>query len=218
MSTLTEIMSAEIDKISSALSKAQGEIDNVIKDKSANQGKYKYADLAACLSAIKEPFSKNGLAVSQLVSIQDNKQVLITLLMHDSGQWIKSIFRIESVVVKTKDGGLVNNPLQELGAGLTYVRRYALSAIVGLAQEDNDAADYTDSKKDQSLAAKLREACITNNLDPAEFAAAYNITSKNEESVRLALSNFSKYKVDFLASKLKQKSPTLNEQGAEDDA
>jgi hypothetical protein len=66
------------------------------------------------------------------------------LLIHESGQWIKSIFSIENVVTKNKQGVVTGNALQHFGAGVTYARRYALSSIIGLAQEDNDAQSFND--------------------------------------------------------------------------
>jgi hypothetical protein len=112
-------------------SKAQSTIENVPKDKQAYG--YKYADLASCLDAIKKPLGNNGLSISQLVSQEGEKHVLITMLLHESGQWLKSMFSIENVVMKQC------NSLQQLGAGITYARRYALSAMIGLTQEDDDA-------------------------------------------------------------------------------
>jgi hypothetical protein len=125
------LMSEKIESLALALSKAQSTIENVPKDKQAYG--YKYADLASCLDAIKKPLGNNGLSISQLVSQEGEKHVLITMLLHESGQWLKSMFSIENVVMKQC------NSLQQLGAGITYARRYALSAMIGLTQEDDDA-------------------------------------------------------------------------------
>lgn len=149
------LMSKEIDLIALALSKVQAEIESVNKDKQGYG--YKYADLGSCLQAVKKPLRNNGLSISQLGTCDDtNKQMLVTLLMHESGQWLKSIFSVESVELKQC------NSLQNLGASLTYMRRYALSAIIGLTQEDDDAQSLTKNsnkvKEDPipSIAAEVR--------------------------------------------------------------
>ncbi|QEO57595.1 ERF family protein [Francisella marina] len=127
-----DLHSENINEIATSLCKAQSEIQNVSKDKQAYG--YKYADLASCLEALREPFAKNGLSVTQLIQSHENgKQMLVTMLMHSSGQWIKSYFDLENVPMKSC------NNLQQQGAGLTYARRYCLSAIAGLTQEDDDA-------------------------------------------------------------------------------
>lgn len=75
MSIYDNLMSEKIDCLTLALSKAQGQIENVFKDKLGAKGNYKYADLASCLDTIKGPLKDNGLAVSQLISeTQDNKK------------------------------------------------------------------------------------------------------------------------------------------------
>ena len=139
--TVLDIMSDNIDSLAEALSKVQAVIENVSKDRQGYS--YKYADLASCLDAIRKPLTDNGFSISQIISQDEDKRpVLITLLIHKSGQWLKSTFPIESVVMKQ------GNPLQHLGAGITYTRRYALSAMVGLTQDDDDAQSLT--KKPES--------------------------------------------------------------------
>ena len=112
-----------------ALAKAQGEITGALKDSSNPFFKSKYADLASCWDACRQQLSSNGLAVIQTTDFFDGYVVLSTKLVHSSGQWVEGILPI-----KTKDDGP-----QAQGSGITYARRYALAAIVGLAQIDDDA-------------------------------------------------------------------------------
>lgn len=190
------IMSVEIDKLASALSKAQNLIENVGKDKQGYG--YKYADLASCLEAAKIPLSSNGLAVSQLITAIEDKQTLVTLLIHESGQWLKSSFHIESVVISNKEGKTSNNPLQQLGAGITYARRYAYAAIIGIAQEDIDLGKTNSAKTE----AKEKVAILTDKvsvfidmcqaaaLDTKEFAQFAKVNSQNLSSIEEAINNF----------------------------
>ncbi len=187
------LMSDSIDCLAKALSKAQSTIENVSKDKQAYG--YKYADLASCLAAVKKPLSENGFSISQLVGQdEDKKPVLITLLIHESGQWLKSIFPIENVVMKQC------NSLQQLGAGLTYTRRYALSAIVGLTQEDDDAQSITrkpEKEPGMTEIQKLMGLCTKHKLNAKQFAEFHNITSENPETVKRGIENFELLKKGF---------------------
>lgn len=194
---IESLMSEKIDALAVALSKAQSLIENVSKDKQAYG--YKYADLASCLQAIKKPLADNGLSISQLVTQdRDNKQVLVTLLIHESGQWLKSVFGIENVVMKQC------NSLQQIGAGITYARRYALSAIIGLTQEDDDGNSVPKFKKEEEskeLINELITLCNSNCLNTKEFTKFHNIDSSNIETVKNGIANFQALKEEFLQSK-----------------
>lgn len=124
MSTRSE----QINELAAALAKAQGEMTGAIKDTANLFFKSKYADLAAVLDACRNPLSKNGLAVTQTLDYGASGVSLVTTLMHSSGQWTSSTLPVNPV----KD-----DP-QGLGSCITYMRRYALAAIVGVAQVDDD--------------------------------------------------------------------------------
>jgi len=120
--------SESINELATALAKAQGQIEGAKKSETNPFFKSKYADLASCWDACRKPLSDNSLSVSQLVSQEQDKQILETVLLHASGQWLSS-----TVVLSPKD----DTP-QAIGSAITYARRYALSAIVGIAAEDDD--------------------------------------------------------------------------------
>lgn len=192
--TACDIMSDNIDSLAEALSKVQAVIENVSKDKKGYS--YKYADLASCLDAVRKPLADNGFSISQIISQDEDKRpVLITLLIHKSGQWLKSTFPIESVVMKQ------GNPLQHLGAGITYTRRYALSAMVGLTQEDDDAQSLTkESKSSPEITAshELKSLCVQHDISAGEFAKFHKIDSAKPETVKYGVDNFSVLKERFL--------------------
>jgi hypothetical protein len=120
--------SESINELATALAKAQGKITGALKDSANPFFKSKYADLAACWDSCRLPLSENGLSVIQVPAADEQGVVLTTILAHASGQWIKSMLRMVP-----KDG----SP-QSVGSALTYARRYALAAMVGLAQVDDD--------------------------------------------------------------------------------
>ena len=120
--------SDQINELTAALSKAQGEITGALKDSSNPFFKSKYADLAACWDACRSQLSKHGLSVIQTTEKTDTGVCVVTLLAHSSGQWIRGRLHMTP-----KDA----SP-QGIGSAITYARRYALAGIVGLAQVDDD--------------------------------------------------------------------------------
>ena len=117
-----------INELAAALAKAQAEIQNAKKDSENPFFKSKYADLSAVWDACRGPLTKNGLSIVQIPYGHDGKYFLNTILMHSSGQFLSGILPV--VPIK-------GDP-QALGSALTYMRRYALSAMVGNAPEDDD--------------------------------------------------------------------------------
>jgi hypothetical protein len=122
------MMSDQINEISAALAKAQGQIEGASKGKVNPAFKSKYADLASVWDACREPLSVNGIAVLQIPNETADGMVLVTMLTHSSGQWFRSSYPVRPVQATP----------QGLGSALTYSRRYSLMAMVGIAPEDDD--------------------------------------------------------------------------------
>ena len=126
----SETASKDIGKLAGALAKAQGMMGSVAKSKTNPFYKSKYADISDCLDACLPALSKNGLAISQGNRFcGEHGYYITTMLLHESGQWLKSEIRIP--LTNKKDA-------QEIGSACTYGRRYGLTAMVGLAQQDDD--------------------------------------------------------------------------------
>lgn len=121
--------SQQINEIATALAKAQADIKGASKDSTNPHFKAKYADLSSIWDACRAPLSKNGIAVIQSPATSDGQVSITTLLAHSSGQWIK-----DSVAVTP-----VKADAQGIGSAVTYLRRYSLAAMVGVAPEDDDA-------------------------------------------------------------------------------
>lgn len=132
-----ELQSENINEISLALAKAQSEMTFACKTSVNPFYKSKYADLSSVWDACRDPLTKNGLAVLQQIQVIENKTFLITTMVHGSGQWFKSV----APVVPNKDD------IQALGVAITYMRRYCLSAIVGITQDDDDAEGAMERKE-----------------------------------------------------------------------
>ena len=114
----------------------QGELTGAFKAKSGHG--YNYADLAQCIRTAQEPLLNNGLSVIQLLTETEKGTELETIMTHEAGGYVSSSFIMAQAVLA---GGGGKNPAQALGATITYMRRYAYSAITGLAQTDDDAAN-----------------------------------------------------------------------------
>lgn len=123
------LQSEQINELATALAEAQYSLEGARKDSNNPFFKSKYADLEACVGALRDPLHENGLSYSQTTRVTEQGTVLVTTLMHKSGQWIKG-----ELPLSAKEA---NNP-QAQGSAISYARRYALSAITGLVQVDDD--------------------------------------------------------------------------------
>jgi len=127
--TLLPDMSSEIGELAAALAIAQGTMKAAKKDKENPFFKSSYADLASVWEACRDALSKNGLAVIQTTEqSKDQAVVVLTTMVHKSGQWIRG--RLSARPAKPDP--------QTLGSCLTYLRRFALSSIVGISPEEDD--------------------------------------------------------------------------------
>ena len=113
-----------------ALAKAQGKIEGAVKDKANPAFRSKYADLGNVWDAIREHLSANGIGVLQFPDYNaETKCVQVeTILTHADGY--ERAFKTTVPIAKCDAHGV--------GAGFTYARRFALSAAVGVAPEDDD--------------------------------------------------------------------------------
>jgi hypothetical protein len=112
---------------SAALVAAIGELQNVAKTASNPYFKSKYAPLDAIVDATRPVLAKHGLAIQQMPIFVDGTAGVETTIIHKSG-----FFTSSTLLLPIKD----QSP-QGVGGAITYARRYALAAVVGLATEDD---------------------------------------------------------------------------------
>lgn len=157
--TMNWAMSPSIGKLVEALAKAQLQFTAVLKDSDNPAYRSKYADLATVIDATRPFLAAEGLTIVQMpharFSEADAKELtLTTLLAHSSGEWISSDLTLPAMMRERFDA-------QSVGSAITYARRYALAAITGVAQEDDDgnkAAGVGTKQDAQAVAtAKLRK-------------------------------------------------------------
>lgn len=128
------IMKSEnIDQIAIALCKAQSEFKSIPKNSINPHFKNRYASLDAIIESVRPILFKNGLSIVQLpMTSEIEGHYLETMLIHVSGQWITS----HTPLVMDK------NNMQGMGSAITYARRYALGAILGVAPDEDDDGNH----------------------------------------------------------------------------
>jgi hypothetical protein len=176
--------SEQINELAAALSKAQAKLSHVKKDKTARirmkaggEYSYNYADLGSTWDAGRAPLTENDLSVSQLPSFDSGWLMLDTILMHSSGQYISSQMRTRADEMDVKS----------IGSAITYLRRYAFAAIVGLvADEDDDGSAPNPS-------GKATEPAHTNGHAPAANGSAPGKASDKQKKMLFAIWNKGSY-------------------------
>lgn len=143
-------MSRETDKLFEALAKAQAKMQTVeksnqVKMELRNGGRvqYNYAELSDVQAAVTDAFKDEGLSYAQPLGRHNDKEMMTTIVMHSSGQWLASEMPLPpffKTFTDHKTGELKTNPMtpQEIGSLITYFRRYCLASAVGVAQSDDD--------------------------------------------------------------------------------
>lgn len=137
---MTTMMQSEtLGKLAEALAKAQSTMGEAKEDSKNPFFKSNYADLTSVWRACRKSLTDNGLSVVQTTDMKDDKITIVTTLIHSSGEWMKGCLPLM----------LTKNDPQTMGSALTYARRYALAAIVGVCKEgeDDDAEQATVRKE-----------------------------------------------------------------------
>lgn len=122
--------SNDLGPLATALAKAQSDFATVTRDKtvtvttkSGGSYKFSYAPLETILAAVRKPLSDNGLVLVQIL----NEAALETTLLHESGASLSGRIGLPDT-----------NDIQGFGSAVTYLRRYAIQAMLGIAAEDDD--------------------------------------------------------------------------------
>lgn len=132
--------SEDIRNLAKALVEFQAEVKNPANTAINPHFKSKYAPLNEILNEVRPKLAKHGLSVLQSPSGDGEKIVIKTLLMHTSGEWIEGCPLTLRADRPTAQGA---------GSAITYGRRYALSAILGISSEDDDDGNNAEPKTEQ---------------------------------------------------------------------
>lgn len=150
-----------------ALAKAQSEMQIAALDSENPYFKSKYADLASIVKASRPALTKNGLSViQQILPNDDGQNILHTILCHSSGQWIESRMRI-----------LPSKPdVQSLISYVTYIRRAAYAALIGVVTGDED--DDGERAVAESREVYAKGVAVNTKYNPKE--ESYESVSKDQ--------------------------------------
>lgn len=154
-----------------ALAKFQQEVPTIHKG-TKGYG-YSYADLPTIFEAINPVMKKHGLGLTQLI---DGQQIKTILFHAESGETLESNTDIpQEVELK----GM--NDYQVLGSAITYIRRYSLSAILGIVTDkDTDAQGEQAPKKKKATPKKKQAPKKKESLTPERFEKALDAMAKGE--------------------------------------
>lgn len=131
--------SSEIDKLAASLVKFRADLPVIKKDAKANYGKYSTLDnLNTTISPV---LAKFDLTYGQGITTVDGVPSLATVVLHSTGQWMRST---GPLAIETS-GRIVGAQAQ--GSAITYARRYALAAILGLAPDEDDDGQAASQKR-----------------------------------------------------------------------
>jgi hypothetical protein len=144
-----------IAELSAALAKAQGAFAPVTKSKTAqvrsDKGNYSYtySTLDELIAATRPALSANGLACIQHARTDGQRVVVVTELLHTSGQRLA----FPEIMIALPAGGTP----QSIGSALTYARRYSLSASLGVAAEEDDDGQAATADKAEPRKAEKKQ-------------------------------------------------------------
>jgi hypothetical protein len=162
--------SETIAELTAALAQAQGEFRPVKKSGKNTFLKSDYATLDDVIAAVRTPLSNHELSFIQPLTGNGEGFTLETVLLHSSGEWLSCASNIPAWSGK----GITE--LQAFGGALTYMRRYMLTAMLGVTSEedtDGNASKGKDSAKKKATPAKRPTQSLeptTFNLTPPDWA------------------------------------------------
>ena len=117
-----------LNRLAPALAKVQAELKNATLNKTNPHFKSRYADLAGIRDTVTPVLAKHGFSIIQTTEGSASGFCLVTMLLHESGQYISGRYPLPELLDKP----------QAMGSAVTYARRYALSAMCGISAEEDD--------------------------------------------------------------------------------
>jgi hypothetical protein len=161
---------SDLKEMPKALVKMQNHLENPIKDSSGYN--YKYAQLDQLIALIKPVLSDYGFTVIQAPYSSENRVGVETMLIHESGEFIKFTLDSELSTGQTKG-------CQAVGSQISYYRRYSILSLFNLAQEDDDGQTASKPQKNKkAMATKDQKIEINKLLGDAYFDHADFIENK----------------------------------------
>ena len=156
------LKSESIAALAKAIALSQLHVENALKSSTNPHFKSKYADLAEILNTVRPVFSANGIAIVQTPTFESGVASVETMLCHESGEFISSVC---SSPVSKQDA-------QGIGSAITYLRRYSLAAMCGIAQEDDDGQHAVQDPQTQRQAPSRKLSNAEREMGVADMKGA----------------------------------------------
>jgi hypothetical protein len=167
-----------------ALVKFQKEVKAIPKNKKNPFFNSFYAELSTVIDVCSPALNEHGLAIVQTLKVQDGKNVLVTLLCHESGEILESHIYLPEI-----------QDAQKLTASITYLRRSSYLAICGLVADEDDDGNSVSNVTNNT---QSKPVSATNNTPASDAQKSLlkrlgvqfnNDISKNEASKLIEQSN-----------------------------
>lgn len=155
-------MSEGVANIAAALAAFQAEVKNPANTADNPFFKSKYAPLHDILKQVRPLLAKHGLAIVQMPTGDGENIGIVTLLLHKSGEWIEACPLVLRADKTTAQGA---------GSAITYGRRYAVAAMLGISSEDDDDGNVASQPSKEAAQERPRPSGATRQQDPKKAQA-----------------------------------------------
>lgn len=156
----------------------------LVKDGKNDHLKNKYLTLDNILNTVRPILTKHGLLIVQALA----GDYLITSIYHVSGQYIQSEMPFHPM-----SGNKGTNALQELGGGITYAKRYAISAMLGISVDQDDDGQSSKIKSEQ-----LKPKKRVNTIEELQKLLEWLINNPEKQATYLDLFELTKEQKQFI--------------------
>lgn len=192
--------SESVAKLAQALAKFQAEVKNPKNTDTNPQYRSKYAPLDVVINTVKPILAKYGLSFMQSTGSGEGENIIIiTILMHESGEWIESE-PLTLPAYQLKSGGVKEYNAQGAGSSITYGRRYSLAAALGISSEDDsDGNHQTETKLSQGESIKERLAEKQPASEPAVVGAIPDVLKSKYQAFKGSTDGMEKWVGDQMA-------------------
>ena len=171
-----------ITEIIKALAKAQSELKPAETDSTNPRFKSSYNSLTSIWEAIREPLSSNGLIVIQDITSGDRMVEVTTRVLHTSGEWLE----FGPLKIFTKD-----NDAQAFGSAVTYGKKYALCAALGVVRENDDDGNRASLNTQKSVPVEPPKKITADEVEMIEELLIEHFDLRQSVLEKMKITSFS---------------------------
>jgi hypothetical protein len=158
--------------LAAALAAAQAEMKNPPCDRANSHFYNRYATLASVLDAVRPALNKHGIAVTQPLSNDHPSMITVaTVLTHKSGESMESRVSVP-----------LDARIQQIGTAITYLRRYSLTAMLGIVGDEDDDAETIEKPIREAEQAKSAAKAKAKPKPAPELSTPINVERKQGKS------------------------------------